>query len=184
MNSVTEIIDHYINQSINEDCVIELNNLKKDYQKKEAKIDSRERHEGDRRYKELTGKENPNSVRFEMARLYNTTKKEAEIVTAKHAKEEGLEYEKYDEKKIQSQKSFETDESRNSKQDKIDSKIDLTQEKKNVKPEKNLSHEKESNVPAINQAVEKQTEKKTRDEKIEELRRSIHANKQEITKGL
>ena len=110
MAGTPNYIEHYINQLISDDCVIELRQLAREYKTERDSIDNRERHVGDREYKLLKGIENPNSVRIELKRLDQRYKDEAKKITYKHAEKEGVEIEEWKDPEIDQEQSIEQQE--------------------------------------------------------------------------
>lgn len=86
-----DFIQHYIDQLISDDCVVELTELAYEYEKKSKEINNPQRHEGDRRYREEKGRENPRSVQIEQKFLDIEFAKKANQVTERHAKLQGVE---------------------------------------------------------------------------------------------
>lgn len=90
MDSTPDFIKHYIDQIINEECIIELNDLSREYNSKKKEIDNNEKHGADKKYKDLTGKDNPNSAKVQRDKLESEYKKKATEVAKKHATKENV----------------------------------------------------------------------------------------------
>jgi len=133
MVSTPNFINHYTSQIINEDAVIELNKLAKDYFLVKKEIDTPERQRGDARYKEIFGRENPRSVRNEVKALDEKYKEAAKNIAAKYAEQEGIPFilwkDPEPEKTIE-QKAKETTQSLDASQDKMNTMLHSVQEKK------------------------------------------------------
>ena len=122
MDSTPEFINHYINQLINEQSIIELRQLAKDYAQEKKAIDTPERRIGDNRYYQLWKKENPYSIQRDLIALDERYKSQAKEIVAEHAKKEGVlfkEWKDLEPEKNVDQKSKETAASLDNTQEKM-----------------------------------------------------------------
>ncbi|MBS1509376.1 MAG: hypothetical protein JST86_00930 [Bacteroidetes bacterium] len=132
MNSVQEVIDHYINQYISEECIIELNKILKNFKHESAKIDTPERRIGDRTYKTLMNRESPNSVDRELKALEDKYKNEITKIATKHAEKEDvklIEWKDKEPEKSVAEKSEESEKNLDETQERMIDKREAFKEK-------------------------------------------------------
>jgi hypothetical protein len=164
-----EFIEHYINQLISEECIIELNKLSGEYHQERKKIDVPERHVGDRTYVALKGKENPNSVANELKRLEQSTKQKALEISKREA-------EKYGSKLIEFPDP-ENEKQKDKKQEASPDKDDLdppSNKKKEVEKEPSNSSDKDL-------SPNEEAGKDQKQEQLDKLLKPWRSNEQEIT---
>lgn len=123
MATPPKFIDHYINQLISDDCVIELQKLAGDYVTETKSIDVPERHVGDREYQNKKGRESDYSVRLELKRLEQRYKDEAKKIADKFAEREGVEVEEWKDPEIDQEQSTEQEETLDEKKARIKREI-------------------------------------------------------------
>lgn len=172
MAKTPEFIEHYINQLISEECIIELNKLSGEYHQERKKIDVPERHVGDRTYVALKGKENPNSVANELKRLEQSTKQKALEISKREA-------EKYGSKLIE----FPDPEKEKEKQK--DKKQETSPDKDDPDPPSNKKKDVEkdlSNSSDKDFSPNKEAGKDQKQEQLDKLLKPWRSNEQEITR--
>lgn len=143
-------IKHYIDQVISEECVIELNQLAREYKKEKADLTQFEdkRRFADAVYEKKTGQPNPNSLTTQLDMLDAKYKDAFKTVTAKHAQIEGVSFKEFKEaepEKSAKEKSAETEKHLNEKQEAMTAKIEASKEreKQENKPERATSKEEQ-----------------------------------------
>lgn len=153
-NNTPDFINHYINQYISEQCVIELNQLSYDYlkQKQETEKEQRETASNRVRYKELTGKESNDPFPARLNKLDFDAKQAALAIAKKEALLIGIDVKEWknpEPEKTVKEKSIETEKHLNEKQEAMNAKIVASkerqkqQQKQEQKPERVDTKEKQ-----------------------------------------
>ncbi|MFN8290194.1 MAG: hypothetical protein U0U70_08060 [Chitinophagaceae bacterium] len=106
MAQIPDFIAHYMDQGIGEDCTRELLRIASQYEHDRNKIDTPERHAGDRRYKDLTGKQNPYSVAYELKNLREKCLAETKDIANSYAKNGGISLVDFEEKSLETDKTI------------------------------------------------------------------------------
>jgi hypothetical protein len=173
MAQETNFIKHYIDQVISEECVIELNQLAREYKKEKADLTQFEdkRRFADAVYEKKTGQPNPNSLTTQLDMLDAKYKDAFKTVTAKHAAIEGVSFNEFKEPEPQKsvkEKSAETEKQLNEKQEAMNAKIEASIERQKQQQEQEQKPER----------VDTKEEQKT--QLIEQMREQWGMNKEKI----
>lgn len=152
-NNTPDFINHYINQYISEQCVIELNKLSYDYLKEKQAIEKEQRDTAPNRkeYTKLTGEEANNPFPEKLKKLEVNSKQAALNIAKKEAQLNGTiakEWKDPEPEKSVKEKSAETEKHLNEKQEAMTAKINASKERerdqeREQKPERATSKEEQ-----------------------------------------
>ena len=190
MYTTPPFIEHYINQLISEQCVIDLQVLKGEYYKEIKKLNENllSKRERDQLYKKATGKENVNSVENEEKRINSKYIGEAKRIAEDHAKIEGKsvhEYTTLEDRKERTEKNMDSvqekmldrkEEFKAKEEQKKEIKEEINAVLKETKVENNLKQE-DINKESVLDMQEKSAKEIEREKKLEELRQQFAQNR-------